>query len=75
MLATDLTRSKTIAVDLYTPYRNEILCRLFPRPTGKKEEEKERENKENYAGSENHSPHQLRKRSHFGTEYHKAPPP
>jgi hypothetical protein len=29
----------------------------------------------NYAGSENHSPHQLRKRSHFGTEYRKAPPP
>jgi hypothetical protein len=31
--------------------------------------------KKNYAGSENHSPHQLRKRSHFGTEYRKAPPP
>jgi hypothetical protein len=29
----------------------------------------------NYAGSENHSPHYLRKRSHFGTEYRKAPPP
>jgi hypothetical protein len=29
----------------------------------------------NYAGSENHSPHKLRKRSHFGTEYRKAPPP
>jgi hypothetical protein len=28
-----------------------------------------------YAGSENHSPHLLRKRSHFGTEYRKAPPP
>ena len=31
--------------------------------------------RKNYAGSENHSPHQLRKRSHFGTEYRKAPPP
>jgi hypothetical protein len=30
--------------------------------------------KKNYAGSENHSPHQLRKRSHFVTEYRKAPP-
>ena len=29
----------------------------------------------NYAGSENHSPHQLRKKSHFGTEYCKAPSP
>jgi len=37
--------------------------------------EKEKEMK-NYAGSsENHSPHQLRKRSHFSTEYRKAPPP
>jgi hypothetical protein len=26
------------------------------------------EEKKNYAGSEDHSPHQLRKRSHFGTE-------
>jgi hypothetical protein len=31
--------------------------------------------RKNYAGSENHSPHKLRKRSHFGTEYHKALPP
>jgi regulator of sigma D len=31
--------------------------------------------KKNYAGSKNHSPHWLRKRSHFGTEYRKAPPP
>jgi hypothetical protein len=31
--------------------------------------------RKNYAGSENHSPHQVRKRSHFGTEYRKAPPP
>ena len=31
--------------------------------------------KKNYAGSENHSPHKLRKRSHFGTEYRKALPP
>jgi hypothetical protein len=29
----------------------------------------------NYAGSENHSPHYLRKNSHFGTEYRKALPP
>ena len=29
----------------------------------------------NYAGSENHSPHQLRKRSHFGTGYRKKLPP
>jgi hypothetical protein len=29
--------------------------------------EKKRKMK-NYAGSENHSPHRLRKRSHFGTE-------
>jgi hypothetical protein len=34
-----------------------------------------KEKRKNYAGSENHSPHQLRKRSHFGTEYRKAPPP
>ena len=33
-----------------------------------------RKEKKNYAGSEIHSPHQLRKRSHFGTEYRKAPP-
>jgi hypothetical protein len=31
--------------------------------------------RKNYAGSESHSPHYLRKRSHFGTEYRKAPPP
>ena len=31
--------------------------------------------KKSYAGSESHSPHQLRNRSHFGTEYRKAPPP
>jgi hypothetical protein len=31
--------------------------------------------KKNYAGSGNHSPHKLRKKSHFGTEYCKAPPP
>jgi hypothetical protein len=31
--------------------------------------------KKNYAGSESHSPHKLRKGSHFGTEYRKAPPP
>jgi hypothetical protein len=31
--------------------------------------------KKNYAGSENHYPHELRKRSHFGTEYRKAPQP
>jgi len=35
---------------------------------------KKKENKKTYAGSENHSPHHLRKRSHFGTEYRKAPP-
>ena len=29
----------------------------------------------NYRGSESHSPHQLRKGSHFVTEYRKAPPP
>jgi hypothetical protein len=29
----------------------------------------------NYTGSENQSPHKLKKRSHFGTEYRKAPPP
>ena len=34
-----------------------------------------KEKRNNYAGSEHHSPHQVRKRSHFGTEYHKAPPP
>jgi len=28
-----------------------------------------RTEKKNYAGSEYHSPHYLRKRSHFGTEY------
>ena len=33
-----------------------------------------RRGKQNYAGSENHSPHQLRKRSHFGTEYRKRLP-
>jgi hypothetical protein len=31
--------------------------------------------RKNYAGSESHSPHYLRKRSHFGTEYRKAPSP
>ena len=31
--------------------------------------------RKNSAGSEKHCPHQLRKRSHFGTEYRKAPPP
>ena len=31
--------------------------------------------KKNYAGSENHSPHLSRKRSHFDHEYRKAPPP
>ena len=36
--------------------------------------EKKRKIKD-YAGSENHSPHLIRKRSHFGTEYRKAPPP
>jgi hypothetical protein len=25
--------------------------------------------------SENHSPHKIKKKSHFGTEYRKAPPP
>jgi len=35
----------------------------------------QKKKKKNYAGSENHSPHKLRKRSHFGTEYCKAPPP
>jgi hypothetical protein len=39
-------------------------------PVIKKEKEKK-----NYTGSENHTPHKLGKRSHFGTEYHKAPPP
>jgi len=34
-----------------------------------------RKEKKNYAGSENHSPLKIRKRSHFGTEYRKAPPP
>jgi len=29
----------------------------------------------NYSGGESHSPRYLRKRSHFGTEYRKAPPP
>ena len=28
-----------------------------------------------HAGSENHSPHLLRKRSQFNTRYHKASPP
>ena len=37
-------------------------------------ERKEKEEK-NYAGGENHSPHQSRKRSHFATEYRIAPPP
>jgi hypothetical protein len=36
---------------------------------------KRKEKKKNYAGSENHSPHQLRKKSRFGAEYRKAPPP
>jgi hypothetical protein len=36
---------------------------------------KRKRKRKNYAGSENHSPHLLRKRSHFGTEYCKAPPP
>jgi hypothetical protein len=31
--------------------------------------------RKNYVGSESHSPHLLRKRSHFGTEYRKALPP
>jgi hypothetical protein len=31
--------------------------------------------KENYAGSENHSPHQSRKRSHFGIGYRKSHTP
>jgi len=35
----------------------------------------EKTRKKNHAGSENHSPHWLRKMSHFGTEYRKAPPP
>jgi hypothetical protein len=30
--------------------------------------------KKDYAGSESHSPHLSKKRSHFGTEYRKAPP-
>ena len=34
--------------------------------------EKKRKNK---AGSKNHSPYKLRKRSHLGTKYRKAPPP
>ena len=34
-----------------------------------------RRGKQNYVGSENHSPHQLRKRSHFGTGYRKKLPP
>ena len=33
------------------------------------------EKRKNYAGSESHSPHYLKKKSHFGTEYRKAPPP
>jgi hypothetical protein len=36
---------------------------------------KKKRRRKNYVGSESHSPHQLRKRSHFGTEYRKAPPP
>jgi hypothetical protein len=35
---------------------------------------KEKKKRKNYAGSESHSPHRLRKKSHFGTEYRKAPP-
>ena len=31
--------------------------------------------KTNYAGSENHSPHQFRKNSHFSTRHCNAPPP
>jgi hypothetical protein len=31
--------------------------------------------RKNYVGSESHSPHLLSKRSHFGTDYRKAPPP
>jgi hypothetical protein len=31
--------------------------------------------KKKHAGSESHSPHKSRKRSHFGTEYRKAPSP
>jgi hypothetical protein len=33
-----------------------------------------RKKRKNYVGSESHSPHLLRKRSHFGTEYRKALP-
>ena len=36
---------------------------------------KRKKKRKNYAGSESHSPHKLRKRSHFGNEYRKAPPP
>jgi hypothetical protein len=37
--------------------------------------QKKKKKRKNYAGSKNHSPQQSRKRSHFGTEYCKAPPP
>jgi hypothetical protein len=54
-----------VSVELFWQSR-ETTCILVIHPTRKKK---------NYAGSENHSPHQSRKRSHFGTEYRKAPPP
>jgi len=34
-----------------------------------------RKEKKKYAGNGNHSPHNSRKKSQFGTEYRKAPPP
>jgi hypothetical protein len=51
-------------LEYWTPYSD-----THPR------EQKEKEKRKNYTGSESHSPHLLRKRSHFGTEYCKAPPP
>ena len=36
---------------------------------------KRKRTKKDYAGSESLSPYLLKKRSHFGTEYRKAPPP
>jgi len=41
----------------------------------KKEKLEWKKKRKNHAGSEHHSPHKLRKRVHFGTEYRKAPPP
>ena len=34
----------------------------------------EKKKRKNYAGRKSHSPHQLRKTGHFGTEYREAPP-